>query len=66
MNEQHFPAGWDETRVRRLIDHYEQMGDDELLAEDEAAQESDGQTIMIVPSDLVDAVRELIARNAGT
>ena len=62
MSEQNFPPGWDEARVKRLIDHYENMDEDELLAEDEAAREAEGQTIMIIPTDLVPAVRELIAR----
>ena len=34
MNAQKFPASWDEARVKRLIDHYENMTEDELLAED--------------------------------
>jgi hypothetical protein len=62
MSEQNFPAGWDQQRVARLIAHYDAMGDDALVAEDEAAQEEDGQTVMIVPTDLVPTVRELIAR----
>lgn len=37
MNKQHFPPGWDKARVKRLIDHYENMSDEEMIAEDEAA-----------------------------
>jgi hypothetical protein len=44
MSEQKYPSGWDEARVMRLKDHYENMDEDELLAEDEAAREADGQT----------------------
>lgn len=62
MSKQQFPQGWDEARVQRLIAHYEEMGDDEQVAEDEAAAEVEGQTLMIVPTDLVPAVRELITR----
>jgi hypothetical protein len=40
MSKQHFPAGWDEARVQRLIDHYESMSDDALIAEDEAAHKA--------------------------
>jgi hypothetical protein len=40
MSEQKFPPGWDEARVKRLVDHYENMDEDELLAEDEAARAS--------------------------
>ena len=65
MNKQKFPPGWNEARVQRLIDHYENMDDDELFAEDEAAREAEGQTVMMIPTDLVPAVRELIARKSG-
>ena len=40
MNKQRFPAGWDEARVKRLIEHYENMTDDEIIAEDEAAHKA--------------------------
>jgi hypothetical protein len=62
MRKQTFPPGWDEPRVRRLIAHYEEMDEEEQIAEDEAAQEAQGQTVMVIPTDLVPAVRELIAR----
>lgn len=61
MNKQNFPAGWDKERVRRLIEHYERLDEDEQVAEDEAAYEAEGQTLMLVPTELVPAVRELIA-----
>ncbi len=57
-----FPSGWDEERVQKVLAHYETQTEDEALAEDEAAFEMPGQTVMEVPSDLVPAVRELIAR----
>ena len=57
-----FPPGWDEERVRRVLEHYEQQSDDEALAEDEAAYESTTHTVMKVPIDLVPAVRELLAK----
>jgi hypothetical protein len=40
--------------------------EEEALAEDEAAFETPGQTLMEVPSDLVPAVRELIAAAYGS
>jgi hypothetical protein len=40
MSEQNYPSGWDQARVQRVIDHYENMSDDELLAEDEAARKA--------------------------
>jgi hypothetical protein len=63
--EQPYPPGWDEKRVRRLIEHYENLDEDAQVAEDEAAQEAEGQTVMIVPTELVPAVRELIARKTS-
>lgn len=57
-----FPDGWDEARVRRVLDHYEGQSDEEAVAEDEAAYEGTTHTSMDVPVDLVPAVRELIAK----
>jgi hypothetical protein len=62
MSKLNFPAGWDEARVQRLIAHYDQMDDDELTAEDEAALDAEGQTPMVIPSELVPSVRDLIAK----
>jgi hypothetical protein len=57
-----FPEGWDMARVKRVLEHYEEQADEEAVAEDEAASEQKGQTLMEVPSDLVPTVRELIAK----
>jgi hypothetical protein len=62
MNQQKFPPGWDEDRVRQVIAHYESQGDDEQFAEIEAAHEDEGTTMMAVPTELVPEVRALIAR----
>jgi hypothetical protein len=35
-----FPPGWDEARVRRVLAHYEQQTEAEAVAEDEAAFEN--------------------------
>lgn len=59
--ENRFPPGWDEARVRRLLEHYEAQTDEEAVAEDEAAFESTTHTVMEIPVDLVPAVRQLIA-----
>jgi hypothetical protein len=53
------PAGWDETRVRGVLDHYEGQSEEEALAEDERAVAE--ATFMAVPRDLVSEVRQLIA-----
>ena len=61
MAQSRFPPGWDDERVRRVLAHYEAQS--EGVAEDEANFETAGQTLMEVPSDLVPAVRELIAKH---
>jgi hypothetical protein len=37
MKESHFPPGWDEARVQRVLRHYERQSEEEAVAEDEAA-----------------------------
>ena len=66
MRQAKHPAGWDEERVRHVLEHYETKSDEEGVAEDEAVYEATTHTVMGVPVDLVPAVRELIAkRRAG-
>jgi hypothetical protein len=66
MRQPKYPTGWDEERVRRVLEHYEAQSDDEAVAEDEAAYEATTHTAMEVPIELVPVVRELIAkRGAG-
>jgi hypothetical protein len=62
MKHGNYPQGWDEERVRRVLEHYEKQSDDEAVAEDEAAYESTTHTAMEIPVDLVPQVRELLAR----
>jgi hypothetical protein len=57
-----FPPGWDEERVSGVLAHYEEQTEAEAVAEDEAALEDRTQTVMEIPTELVPAVRELIAR----
>ena len=63
MTENRFPPGWDEERVQKILARYETQSEAEAVAEDEAAFEGSGQTVMEVPSELVPAVRELIAKH---
>ena len=63
MKQSKFPPGWDENRVKEVLEHYEQQSEDEALAEDEAAFEDPNQTIMEIPTELVPEVRELIAKH---
>ena len=57
-----FPDGWDESRVKRVLEHYEGQSEEQAVAEDEAASEQRDQTLMEVPNELVPAIRELIAK----
>ncbi len=57
-----FPPGWDENRVKRVLEHYESQSEDEAVAEDEAAYEDIDQTFIEIPNELIPVVRELIAK----
>jgi hypothetical protein len=59
----HFPRGWDEARVRRVLEHYEGQTDAEAVAEDEAAFGKPSHTAMKVPVALVSEVRRLLAKH---
>jgi len=65
MKQSKFPKGWDEERVKRVLDHYENQTEDEAVAEDEAAWEDRSQTFVEVPNELVPAVRELLAKKVA-
>ena len=56
-----FPAGWDEKRVKRVIEHYE--GSSERAGgRGRSPRVQKNQTVMEVPNALVPAVRDLIAK----
>ena len=59
-----YPAGWDEVRVKRVLEHYECQSEEEAVAEDEAAYEDANQTFMKIPNELVPEVRELLAKKS--
>ncbi|MBI3822821.1 MAG: hypothetical protein HY289_09095 [Planctomycetes bacterium] len=48
MKKNDYPPGWDAARVQRVIDHYENMTDEEIIAEDEAAHKA-GKNHLPVP-----------------
>jgi hypothetical protein len=66
MNEEKYPPGWNADRVRRLIDHYDALDEQEQVAEDEAAQEQPTQTAVIVPVEFMPAIRQMLAQKAGS
>jgi hypothetical protein len=59
MTTEKYPRGWNEARVRRVLEYYESQTDEEAAAEIEAGAAS---TTMEVPVALVPVVRELIAK----
>ena len=66
MKPSRFPPGWDEDRVKRLIEHYDAMTEEEQVAEDEAAvSEQQGQTVITVPDALLPTIRQLLADRDG-
>jgi hypothetical protein len=62
MSQTKFPPGWDEERVRRVLEHYESQTDEQAVAEDEAAYETTTHTTVEIPVDLLPTVRELLAK----
>jgi hypothetical protein len=62
MNEQRFPAGWDEQRVQRLLAELDARTEAEWVATDEAAAaEGEGQAVVTIPVTLLPEVRRLLA-----
>lgn len=67
MNEQRFPKGWDEQRVRALLAELDARSEDEWIAADEAAAaEDDDQAVVTVPTALLPEVRRLLATHKST
>jgi hypothetical protein len=61
MKQTKFPTGWNARRIRRVLEHYEERTDVEAVHEDESALRFKDHTVMAVPTELVPAIRELIA-----
>ncbi len=51
MTASRFPKGWDEARIRRVLEHYETQSE-EAVAEDEAAFEAEAKATIVVPREL--------------
>lgn len=62
MSEQRYPQGWDEERIRQVLEHYETQSDEAAEAEDERAFGPDGEAVVEVPTPLLPVIREIIAR----
>ena len=61
-----FPKGWNEARVRAVLEHYESQTEEQAVAEDEAAFRSRTQTVMVVPKRLVPAITRLITTKGNS
>ncbi len=62
MNEQRFPADWDEEPVKRLLAELDARTEEEWLAADEAAAAEGGdQAVITVPAALLPEIRRLLA-----
>jgi hypothetical protein len=62
MKQTRYPTGWNEERVRKLLQHYETQTEEEAVAEDEAAFRRRDQAVMVVPKHLVPTITRMIAR----
>jgi hypothetical protein len=62
---QKYPPGWDEARVRKLAEHYDNQTDDEAVAEIEDALNDENQTLMMVPAELVPEIVKRINKNGS-
>ena len=60
MKRNKYPTGWNERKIRKVLEHYEPQTEDEAIAEDEAAFELEGQAVMVVPRKLVPKITRLI------
>ncbi|MEE8524267.1 MAG: hypothetical protein V3T72_10075 [Thermoanaerobaculia bacterium] len=58
-----FPPGWDQQRIRDVLDYYESQTDDDAAAEHEAALSNAENTLMEVPAELFQLFRRLIAEH---
>ena len=60
---QQYPKGWDEAKIREVIEYYDNQTEDEEAEEIEAALDNDDCELLSVPRELADEVRALIARH---
>jgi len=58
-----FPPGWDERRVRAVLEYYENQTEEEALIEHEAALSRPDHTLIPIPSALVPKVHQLLAEH---
>lgn len=59
---QYLPKGWNQERVQKVIDYYDNQTDEEGAAEYEAGMAVNGQSMILVPTKLIPEIEALIAR----
>ena len=52
-----FPPGFDEAKIKSIIEHYENQTEEEAVAEDETIMTNEQQTMMQIPNNLVPIIR---------
>ena len=57
-----YPPGWDNERVQQMLEHYESQSDEDAAREDDVAMDATTETVMVIPNELVPAVRALISK----
>ena len=62
-NKNQFPPGFDEAKIKIIIEHYENQTEEEAVKEDESILTDEQQTMMQIPNNLVPMIRKLIAQN---
>jgi hypothetical protein len=55
-----YPPGWDAKKVRKVVDFYDNLSEDEEAEEDERIFSGKGQVYVGVPKALLSKVRQLI------
>ncbi len=67
MKQNDFPPGWDEERVQKVIDYYENQTEDEAVAEDEAGLQDESVTLMEIPNEpsrVLEKIQEIVEKSA--
>jgi tRNA1(Val) A37 N6-methylase TrmN6 len=62
MKKQRLPRGWTEKQIRDLATYHDSMTEEEQAAEIEAALTEEGQTLLLVPTELVPEILKLIRK----
>lgn len=58
---QKLPEGWDENRIRKVLDYYETQTDEAAAAEIDSGFDRQTETVLIVPKKLVPQIKRLMA-----